>query len=347
MDNSNQILFFFSALGVFNGFIVSIYLLFFRKKNKLPNYFLGLLVLMLSIRIGKSVYMVFNENNVRLYLQIGLSACFLIGVMLYYFVKASLEKTKKVPVIWKLHIGTLLLFIISVGIWKPYNTEIQFWNTYFVSFIYFIWGIYLLLSGYLLRDVIKRFVKKKTSCTIQEVWVLVVYTSVLAIFAAYNIGRYTWYIAGAISFSVVLYLLIFFLMFKKNRKEIFTEETQKYASKKIESSAANTQIKKLEELMETEELYKKSDIKLKHLAERLNVSSHHLSQLLNDNLGKSFAQYINELRVEESKKLLRNNTQFTLEAIGFDAGFSSKSSFYSTFKRLTGKTPAEYKKHIL
>jgi YesN/AraC family two-component response regulator len=98
--------------------------------------------------------------------------------------------------------------------------------------------------------------------------------------------------------------------------------------------------------METEALYQNPDIKLKDLADKLNVSTHFLSQLLNDNLGQSFAQYINTLRVEESKDLIKNNHHFTLEAIGFEAGFSSKSSFYSTFKKITGVTPAMYKRQV-
>jgi AraC-like DNA-binding protein len=66
--------------------------------------------------------------------------------------------------------------------------------------------------------------------------------------------------------------------------------------------------------------------------------------LLNDNLGKSFALFINEYRIEEAKHLLKENNSFTLEAIGFEAGFSSKSTFYATFKKVTGQTPSEFKK---
>ena len=82
------------------------------------------------------------------------------------------------------------------------------------------------------------------------------------------------------------------------------------------------------------------------IAKELQISSHQLSQLLNDNLGKSFALFINEFRIEEAKKLLKENNQFTLEAIGFEAGFSSKSTFYATFKKVVGKTPSAYKKQF-
>jgi AraC-like DNA-binding protein len=76
----------------------------------------------------------------------------------------------------------------------------------------------------------------------------------------------------------------------------------------------------------------------------MDVSQHLLSQLLNDNLGKSFSKFINEYRVNEAKTLIKNNKKFTLEAIGFDAGFSSKSTFYATFKKIVGVTPSQFGK---
>ncbi|UZO79843.1 helix-turn-helix domain-containing protein [Aquimarina sp. ERC-38] len=288
--------------------------------------------------------MVYNKNYVFLYIQMGLSACFLIGVMLYYYTLATLQNIKRIPQSWKIHISLLAVFITTVGIWKPYQTERAFWNPHFVQFIYLIWGIYIALTIYTLRKVIVKFFRKKTSCSLQEVWLLVVCASVLAIFIAYNVGGKTWYISGAISFSVVSYLLIFFLLFKKNRKDIFNKEEYKYATKKITLPEAELLLDKLKVLMSEEKLYTDSEIKLKNLATKLNISAHKLSQLLNDNLGKSFSSYINEWRVEEAKQLLVHDSKYTLEAIGIEAGFSSKSTFYTTFKKLTGKTPAEYKK---
>ncbi|GAB5399556.1 MAG: hypothetical protein Aureis2KO_11410 [Aureisphaera sp.] len=343
MDIDSSILFFFSALGVFNGFLLSIYLLFFRKKNRLSNYFLGLLVLMLSIRIGKSVYMVFNQDRVLLYLQIGLSACFLIGVMLYYYIKSQLESTKKVPFSWKLHIGILVGFIVTVGIIYPYEEYPELWRSYSARFIYFVWGVYLLLSGYMLRSSIVKVFKRRQTFTTQELWLLTILVSNLLIFIAYNIGRFRWYITGAITFSVALYGTLFFLLLKKNRSILFQDPPTKYGSKKIDISEANTIIGQLEEAMKQKELFTHPDIKLKDVAEEVQISPHKLSQLLNDNIGKSFNQYINEYRVQKAKQLMQQENRYTLEAIGFEAGFSSKSSFYSTFKRITGMTPSEFK----
>ena len=61
---------------------------------------------------------------------------------------------------------------------------------------------------------------------------------------------------------------------------------------------------------------------------------------------KGFAHFINEKRVERAKKLLVNNHHLSLEGIGYEAGFNSKSSFFATFKKLTGQTPAQYKRSL-
>ncbi|WP_437824163.1 hypothetical protein [Tenacibaculum mesophilum] len=59
--------------------------------------------------------------------------------------------------------------------------------------------------------------------------------------------------------------------------------------------------------MKEEELYKNTAIKLSDISVKIVVSSHKLSQFLNDNLGKSFATFLNEYRIEEAKKLLKEN----------------------------------------
>jgi hypothetical protein len=73
MDHGQLILFFFSALGVFNGFIISTYLLFFKKSKSVAPYFLGLLLLAFCIRITRSIFLYFYPELPSIYLQIGLS----------------------------------------------------------------------------------------------------------------------------------------------------------------------------------------------------------------------------------------------------------------------------------
>ena len=310
--------------------------------------FFGLLLLFLSLRIGKSVYVIFTERAERdlLILQIGLSACFLIGISLYYYLKSSVENTKVILKSWKIHFSTLLLFVLIVGFVKPYQTNVEFWYQYFVHFIYLVWGIYVLLSGLLLKNIFIKLFAKSINCTTSELWLIAVFIGNILIFAAYIIGYFYLYLIGTITFSVVFYGLLIFLLFKSNRENVFKDIPEKYASKKIDINEANNLIRQLNEVMKKEQLYKNTNVKLVNVAKKLNISTHQLSQLLNDNLGKSFARFINEHRIEEAKLILQENNKFTLEAIGYESGFSSKSTFYATFKKIVGLTPAEYRNQL-
>lgn len=110
-------------------------------------------------------------------------------------------------------------------------------------------------------------------------------------------------------------------------------------------SKKNTTINALEQLIIEEKRFLDSQISLETIASELNVSKGHLSRLINSELNTSFTEYINLLRVEEAKSYLVNPTfsNYTLAAIGLEAGFNSKSTFYSTFKKITGYTPLQFK----
>jgi AraC-like DNA-binding protein len=344
MTFENPIIFFLSSLGVFNGFLVSMYFLFFEKRKRTQNRLFGFLVLMLTIRIGKSVYSLFSETKDLLIMQIGLSACFLIGVSLFYYLKSSVDNRKKIPITWKFHVLILLLIVLIVGLIKPYRTNIDFWRS-FVIFIYAVWGVYIFISVFVLKNIFQKIFSKNVECTTSELWLIAVFIGNLLIYLAYLIGYFWLYLIGTLTFSFVFYGLFFFFMFKKNRETIFKDIPKKYESKKIENNEAEKLIAELNKVMEQKQFHRNTNIKLNDIALHLNISSHKLSQLLNDNLGKSFALFINECRIDEAKKMLKENNSFTLEAIGFEAGFSSKSTFYATFKKIVGQTPSEYKKH--
>jgi AraC-like DNA-binding protein len=88
--------------------------------------------------------------------------------------------------------------------------------------------------------------------------------------------------------------------------------------------------------------YLDPDIKLSDLAESIGTSPQLLSQYLNDVLGLSFFDYINALRVAEIQKMMRDrgNDTRTLVDLAFAAGFSSKSTFNTSFKKISGLAPS-------
>lgn len=106
--------------------------------------------------------------------------------------------------------------------------------------------------------------------------------------------------------------------------------------------------KELNSLIEDKQIHLDTELNEKKLAETLGVHSYILSRLLNDHIGKSFSAYINEKRIEEAKSILANddNQDLTIFAVAVDSGFRSESVFYVNFKKYTGFTPTQYKRHI-
>ena len=99
-------------------------------------------------------------------------------------------------------------------------------------------------------------------------------------------------------------------------------------------------------VLQKDKLYKTEALTIKELGEKIGFQSYLVSQAINTILKKTFFELVNEYRIEDAKKLLENPelNKLSLVAIGFEAGFNSKSSFNTLFKKHTGFTPSEYKK---
>ncbi len=107
-------------------------------------------------------------------------------------------------------------------------------------------------------------------------------------------------------------------------------------------------IKKLEKVMLEKKLFKNPNINLHDLAISISETRNSVSTVLNQQLKKTFYDYINELRVEESKVLLSDpkKANYTIEAIAAEAGFKTMSVFYRFFKDIVKTTPTQYRKQI-
>ncbi len=95
-----------------------------------------------------------------------------------------------------------------------------------------------------------------------------------------------------------------------------------------------------------EKSYLDQEISLTEIAANFDISTGYLSQLFNTHSDQNFNDYINRLRIETSKKMLleKQFENYTIESIGIECGFKSKSNFYTAFKKYTGKTPRNYAK---
>ena len=122
----------------------------------------------------------------------------------------------------------------------------------------------------------------------------------------------------------------------------------KYGKSGLSAEKARRFEKDLKSLMETEKPYLNSELTLQQLADRLNISPHNLSEVINTRLHHNFFDFINGYRIQQAKRDLTDPAKQHLKvlAIAFDAGFNSKTSFNTIFKKTTGKTPSEYRRSL-
>ncbi|MCD8261799.1 MAG: helix-turn-helix domain-containing protein [Bacteroides sp.] len=122
------------------------------------------------------------------------------------------------------------------------------------------------------------------------------------------------------------------------------ESKEKYSRFRMEPRVADRIAKKLTSYMESEKPYLNPDLKLQDIAGAIGCSSVELSQLLNLYMECGFTDYINKYRTQEFIEKVQNKSaiKYTLTTLSEQCGFSSRTSFFRSFKKLTGKTPAEY-----
>ena len=349
MDLGDQLLFFFSSLGVFNGFLMSLYFLLVVKTKRTQHLFFGLLLLMLSIRIGKSVLHFFITDLSAVILQVGLSACFFIGPFLFFYTRSVLRQQSRISKKELWHLAGLSVIILTVGLLFSYPRRPDLWNPEIVQGIYAVWMVYLIATGYLIRGLISKLFANRAELTVVELWLLVVFGTNALICLVFNSVLYFGfpsYILGPITFSFVFYGLVAFLFFSPNSRMIIEGEKQRYANKKIAPRQAKQIRARLEALMVEKRMFKNPDLKLSLVAKELQIPPHLLSQFLNDNLSKSFSDFVNEYRIDAACQLFQTEHNLTVEGVGLEVGFRSKSSFYTAFKKLRGTTPNQFWKQV-
>ncbi|WP_426482681.1 helix-turn-helix domain-containing protein [Chryseobacterium sp. R2ACT005] len=110
-------------------------------------------------------------------------------------------------------------------------------------------------------------------------------------------------------------------------------------------TADNLYFQKLELLCKDQHIYTDSTLNREKVAEKLGISAGYLSQIVNTITGDNFAHYINQYRVEAVKEMISDPEfeNYTLLTMGLESGFTSKTTFYNSFKKVTGQTPNEYK----
>lgn len=132
------------------------------------------------------------------------------------------------------------------------------------------------------------------------------------------------------------------------RPELASEVTETAQAAYVSSTLGNVDcdaaLARLQNLMTGERVYTDAELSLPGLAERLGLSAHQLSELINSRLGKGFSRYLREQRIAAAKAMLCAEPSASVLAVGLSVGFTAQSNFYEAFREIEGTTPGQYRK---
>lgn len=333
----------------------------FLFKSPKANIYLGLFLLSLSLEIMHVFGAVLSEvNSFNINVSIQTSLLTLVFVLFYVKQHVSGFLPKKY---WLLTLPTFLFNIISILISMEEETWLLRPLEYLFNISIIVYTFKLLIKHE--NNVINYYsdIEQKTLWWIK---------SILYVFLAFHL---LWIIEDIVSFfnqnlpevfanisTLATFVLVYWIGYKGlAQPEIFNQSLYKedvviepiaiIEEKALEETMEINEddlalFKKIKSAIESQKLYTNSELNLRSLAIDLNLKEKELSRLINTQT--NFYQLINSLRVEEFKHLLQSTKaeQLSLLGLAHEAGFSSKSTFYTAFKKLEGMTPKQYENNL-
>lgn len=131
---------------------------------------------------------------------------------------------------------------------------------------------------------------------------------------------------------------------RENTVQVEGVQKEKYQKSRVDEEEVSRIKQRLTECMNKNKMYLNPDLKLQDVANTIGCNVGDLSQVLNLYLNINFTDYINQYRVEEFIIRVQDKSasKYTLAFLSEQCGFSSRTSFFRSFKKLKGKSPAEY-----
>lgn len=347
-------------LGIIHGLIFSVILFLNKKLRNRTNNYLALTIL--SLGLSNLQYWLKDVNLIKSFDVLFIPFEFLMLPFFFFYVKSFLQKEINKYEKWLL-IFPFFFFIIHQYIFTVEIFGINFIETFnlIIEYISIIFSIAIILIVFKLilnyeKENRNDNLKIKTRWLKQILCIGIIlcilwFLSLTIFDYLFTKGYYKFYPLW-IGMSVLIYWLAYTSIFQMNvfnqRKAIRSKSkaysNDNYSGKNSEDIAYN----KIKSTIINEKLYLNPKLSLMQLSEILNLSEGYISQVFNANSDTNFTDFINQLRIEVSKQMLTSTDfkNYTVESIGLECGFNSKSSFYTAFKKFTNKTPVQYKKDV-
>lgn len=361
--------------GVVQGFVFNLVTLFFRKRFSIVILYLNLVVLFISLNNLQAWLREMGYSSNLFYIKNMLVPWyFFVLPMFYAFIIHFLEVDKAIIGFVKFAIAVFLVEIalrsVVIG-FVYYNVEgidTSMIDKYTTIEDVFNLALSLAIFYKAVELVFKRENIYKTMLSYDDLnWLKIFFKlgGIVMLFWVFALMaeiffEITWgYSILRLGTSLLLYWIGYQGLYRYKlvqdriqlRKRLATGNKFIGIAKPKDSSLSEKHQKDFERIHEyvTEnQKYLEPNLSMNALADDLNMSTSQMSKLVNSYSNFNFSDYINSLRVEQSKKLLADPTfdNYTVVSVGLECGFNSRSTFYSAFKKFTSRTPTQYLRDV-
>lgn len=361
------------AIGLVQGTTLGILLIVLNRRKYRSSLFLGVFLLFLSLELATfiSIDPIISAEYPKLFLLPFNFLWLLFPLFFIYTQQVSILSNNKTKY-WLLYPGIVTFLIQSIVFWLPLDTKQIIVKSELTDVIFWVFGFYYswIIGIWNLRLLYKHRVEVQNTysyVTFKELqWaryflIYLLTNSVISYILIYILplfgypeNSYT-----KIIFSVMdligVYWVSYFGIKQRNVHSILNKKfiLDTSQTKLIDPNKINTLVpERLEEIMKTiddhmtaYESFVNPELTIADLAEEVKLHPKLVSTVINKISKQNFNSYVNYYRTEKVKMLLKKEKgiNFSIEGIGNEVGFKSKSAFYSAFKKMTGMTPSAYK----
>ena len=370
MNPSLSFLAILNLVGAIQGLLLTLALLRAKGGNETANRLLAALTFTISIVVGGAVLVTSNYVFVFPHLsRVHHPFVYLAGPLLFLYIRALTtgEKTSAKKDLFHFVPFTLcLLYLLPyyfqarpskvASLYSEFNAE-SLGDWYYIRSAIFIFQflIYLIAIIATLTKYLRRVGNNSPNqrAILFKVRFFVIASTILWVGATLRLVFDTSASSNLLvplGASILVYAMGYLEMAKPGSVISARElvPAKKYEKSSLTPERSQRYLKKLVACMETEKPYLEGSLTVQKLAEKLSIPTSHLSQIINEQLGQTFSDFLNSYRVEEAKKRLGDPAFKHLSVLGIaeDVGFNSKSSFNSVFRKYTNTTPSEFRNAV-
>ncbi len=357
-------------LALIQGVTLGLLLLILNYRHFRSTYWLGIYLILFSLKLLIFIPegLQLDEQYPELFLLPFNFSWLLFAVFYVYTQKISILSDQKIRY-WLLYPG-ILSFALQVYLYfQPYETKViiaqSFWYVLVFTYlgILYSWGvgIWNLRLIDLHRAEVEDTFSELENKVLTWVRIFLIYSIFSSVFIhlLYFISHENYY------FKIIFSLLDMFAIYwvaingmiqqnvlsnlSKNDPEILSEYKAGMGGDSKKTNPDNQDLKDLMEVIDTymkkSEAFLNTELTIVDLAEKLKMHPKRISTSINTISNQNFNSYVNELRIKKAQRILNNAHahNYSIEGIGQEVGFHSKSAFYAAFKKVTGTTPTRFK----